>query len=158
MAVSSTQLEASDRTGAWLAGTDVFLSSPVFGVGWGRLVEESERGIAAHNWYITLLAETGIVGFLLWALFILAIVVALRRRSLEARMVGYSVLAAWMVASLFIEAPVVYGSAGPVLIVLAAALLAEWRSRAPEPSSTTEFGVVLEDQPRRLAHRRGLTG
>ena len=155
----SSQLETSDRTGAWLAGTDVFLSSPVFGVGWGRLVEESERGIAAHNWYITILAETGIVGFLLWALFILAIAVALRRRTLEARMVGYSVLAAWLVASLFIEAPVVYGSAGPVLIVLAAALFGEWSPRAPEPSATTELRPLMDvDQLHKLARGRGLAG
>lgn len=127
----SSQLESSDRTGAWIAGIDVAASAPLFGVGWGRLVEASESGIAAHNWFITILAETGIVGFLLWTLFIVAVVLALRRRSLEARTVGYSLLAAWMVASLFIEAPAVYGSSAPVLIVLAATLVSVWPASSP---------------------------
>ena len=125
----SSQLEDSGRTGAWLAGLEVFQSSPLIGIGWGRFVEEASSGIAAHNWYIAVLAETGIVGFLLWMLFIVASVLALRTKPRAAQTVGYSVLATWMVAALFIEVPVVYGSAGLVLIVLAAAIASDWTPR-----------------------------
>ncbi len=125
----SSQLENSGRTGAWIAGLEVFQSSPLVGVGWGRLVEEASTGIAAHNWYIAVLAETGITGFILWMLFIVASVLALRRRPQAAQTVGFSVLATWMVAALFIEVPVVYGSAGLVLIVLAAAIASDWTPR-----------------------------
>ena len=95
---------------------EVFQSSPLIGIGWGRFVEEASTGIAAHNWYIAVLAETGITGFALWMLFILASALGLRTKPRGAQTVGYSVLATWMVAALFIEVPVVYGSAGLVLI------------------------------------------
>ena len=130
----ASQLENSDRTDAWFAGLDVFLSKPLFGVGWGRLVDEASTGISAHNWYVALLGETGITGFLLWGLFTVASVLALRRKSSSARTVGYAVIAAWMAASMFIEVPKVYASTGLAIIVVAAAIGAEWpaRNRTPE--------------------------
>ena len=124
-----SQLESSGRTGAWLGGLEVFLSSPVFGVGFGRTVDLASSGITSHNWYVGLLAETGITGLVLWALFIAASVLALRNRPPTARTLGYSVLAAWMVASVFIEVPRIYATSGVVLIVLAAAIAADWTLR-----------------------------
>ncbi len=124
-----SQLQGSDRTGAWLGGLEVFLSAPLFGVGWGRLVEEASTGILAHNWYVAVLGELGIVGFALWASFIVSSILALRRKSSSARTIGYSVLAAWMVASLFLEVPVAFRATALVLIVLAAAITADWTPR-----------------------------
>ena len=130
--------ESSDRTGAWLGGVEAFLSSPIFGVGWGRLVDEAATGIRAHNWYVTLLGETGIVGFILWALFIVSVALALRKRSRAARTVGYSVLAAWIVASLFIELPLVFAATGLALIALAVTIAAEWPAGDQEDDGAAE--------------------
>jgi O-antigen ligase len=132
----SAQLDEADRIEPWLAGGDVFLSAPLFGVGWGRMVEESSIGIKAHNWYVAVLAETGITGFVLWALFILSVVIALRRSPPPARTLGYSVLVVWMTASMFIEVPQAYGATGPVLIVIAAALWADWTHSGGDRSAT----------------------
>lgn len=118
--------ESSDRTGAWVGGLEAFLSSPVFGVGWGRLVDEVSTGIPAHNWYITILGETGIVGFILWAVFLVTIAAALRKRSRTARTVGFTVLVTWMVASMFLELPLVYAATGLALMVLGVAISADW--------------------------------
>ena len=76
--------DASGRIGSLVASQQLIASSPVFGIGYGRFSEESSTGIAAHNWYTNVLAEMGIVGGALWALFIVALVMALRRRSRSA--------------------------------------------------------------------------
>jgi O-antigen ligase len=49
---------------AWKTGLDIFVSSPVIGVGQGQFTEY--HYLTAHNSYVLALAETGLVGFLLW--------------------------------------------------------------------------------------------
>lgn len=123
--VSADALTAG-RAGAWFSGADLFASSPLFGVGFGQFRDESSVGIAAHNWYVQVLAELGIAGFALWALFTAAILLALRRKSKPARAVGYPVLVVWMVAGLSLAPPTAFEVTGPVLIIVAAASVAVW--------------------------------
>lgn len=125
----TTQLESAGRIGTWLAGIDLFWSSPVFGVGFGQYVEASSAGIAPHNWYIGVLAEGGIVGFGLWMLLIGAMLRSLRRTSHPAQTIGYAVIATWLVASLFLDTPRFYRPTGLVLFAVAAALSANWLPR-----------------------------
>jgi O-antigen ligase len=124
------QIDSSDRTPLWMAGTEVFLAAPIFGVGYGRVADEI--GDSAHSWYVTLLAETGVAGTAMWALFILAAVVTLHGKPRPARTVGYSTLAAWMAASVFLDTPNTYQATGPLLITLAAALWSDWAPAAQE--------------------------
>jgi O-antigen ligase len=49
---------------AWKTGFDLFISSPIVGVGQGQFVEH--HYLTAHNSYVLALAETGFVGFILW--------------------------------------------------------------------------------------------
>lgn len=50
--------------GAWLlSGVDQFLSSPIWGVGYGRFIIFGEYGSYPHNLFVELLCETGLVGF-----------------------------------------------------------------------------------------------
>ena len=55
-------------------GPIIWLTSPIFGVGFGRYVfasgEFGVRGGVAHNWYMTVLAEQGVVGIALWVLLL----------------------------------------------------------------------------------------
>jgi O-antigen ligase len=53
------------RYEAWLTGLDLFRASPIVGVGKGQFVEH--HYLTAHNSYVLALAETGFIGFLLWA-------------------------------------------------------------------------------------------
>lgn len=57
----------SGRTEAWIAGWDVFLSSPVFGHGF---YAAEELGIAAHNAYLLVLINSGLVGFIFWFAYV----------------------------------------------------------------------------------------
>lgn len=54
-----------ERMEAWKTGIDLFMSSPIFGVGQGQFVEH--HYLTAHNSYVLALAETGVIGFLLWS-------------------------------------------------------------------------------------------
>jgi putative inorganic carbon (HCO3(-)) transporter len=95
------------RLAVWAGACSVFAGSPVMGIGFGNLRSvlasfidlPDDFIIDAHNLYLELLAETGIVGFLIFALLIF---VALRRawRLLRDRhdelnpIVGFAALAA----------------------------------------------------------------
>ena len=130
--------DASGRINSVAASQELIESSPLFGIGYGRFSEEASTGDAAHNWYANVLAEMGMSGGVMWASFIVALLMALRRRPQSARTVGYSVLAAWMVGSLFLELPMDYQTTGPVLISLGAACVARW---APRPREDTEAAI-----------------
>lgn len=158
---SSGIAESSDRIGPWMAGLEQFQAAPLFGIGFGRMIEESSFGGWAHNWYITVLGEGGLIGLALWALFIIAVVLGLRERSQHARSVGYPVIAAWMTASLFLEVPMLYQPTALVVIILAASLAADWSrgddrlrsTTAPQRPSQRSFdspGTIpeLRSQPR----------
>jgi len=53
----------SGRTEVWSAGWQIFLQSPVFGYGF---YAAEKLGIAAHNAYILVLINNGLVGFVFW--------------------------------------------------------------------------------------------
>ncbi|MGA3323251.1 MAG: O-antigen ligase family protein [Terriglobia bacterium] len=62
--------DALGRLVLWGAAWDIFRHSPLMGVGWGNLLRlyptdlpAFTREFAAHNIYLQLLAETGLVGF-----------------------------------------------------------------------------------------------
>ena len=52
------------RLDAWYAGIGMLLGNPIFGVGMGNFVEEHIR--VAHNSYIHVAAELGVLGYSLW--------------------------------------------------------------------------------------------
>lgn len=81
------------RIGSWIAGVNIFLENPVFGVGYGvvgsmlssyypiwcihvpeiqewiMIANAHEGLLSTHNLYSKLLAETGIVGFSVWGFY-----------------------------------------------------------------------------------------
>src|SRR2546423_229868 len=81
-----------DRIGLWQSALIVWSKSPVIGVGAGNLTSYMERfslfGIGlvlqgyqqAHNIFLELLAEIGVIGLLLFLAFVAAVVVGLARR------------------------------------------------------------------------------
>ena len=115
-----------------LAGPSLFLSAPLFGIGFGHfvpmsvLVTGSPEPINAHNWYITVMAEQGVVGIVLVALLSVALVRALRSKPRIARTTGFAVLGALAAASLFLEPPTSFQTLAVPSIVLVAALVGNW--------------------------------
>ena len=70
----SAQVDSGDlnqRTGIWAAGLKEFAAHPVLGVGEGAYLQISDRqlgeGFVAHNTFVSVLVELGIIGFLFFA-------------------------------------------------------------------------------------------
>jgi O-antigen ligase len=66
---SSERVDAAasseERMEAWITGLNLFRDSPIFGVGQGQFVQHHH--LTAHNSYVLTLAETGVIGFMLWS-------------------------------------------------------------------------------------------
>jgi O-antigen ligase len=79
--VSLNDPEAQQRRQLWEDAIEGFKQFPVFGVGRGNFlhVTTSEEIAQAHNTFLGILCETGIVGFLAYAVFVAAIVSGLAR-------------------------------------------------------------------------------
>lgn len=60
------------RTKMWAIAIDYFKQNPIIGLGWGRFSDVNLHEWKAHNIYLQLLAETGILGFLVFAFFFIS--------------------------------------------------------------------------------------
>ena len=124
-----------DRLSAGLAGPQLFLTSPLFGIGWGHYSFMSAQfagpglSFVPHNWYISVLAEEGTVGIVLWLLLLVALVIALRSRPRFPRAIGFGVLGAYAVGSLFLEAPTSFQTSALPILVIVAALTGDWTTQ-----------------------------
>lgn len=61
---------AAGRIDAWYAAIYLFKNNPVFGVGMNAFTDH--HTLTAHNSYLLVLAELGILGYLFWTLFVAA--------------------------------------------------------------------------------------
>jgi O-antigen ligase len=133
-AASHAIMAQSDRgrLAGTLAGPLLFLTAPLFGIGFGHFVPMSvlvtggAEGINAHNWYLTVLAEQGVVGVALVTLLAIAVFRAMRSRPPTARTTGFAVLASLAVASLFLEPPTSFQMLATPAIILVATLVGTW--------------------------------
>lgn len=80
------------RTVMWKIAWNQFISNPWFGIGWGRIRNFNIIDSGTHNIYIQLLAETGVVGTLIyvgWFIYMLYVTVKrilmIRRNKIVAR-------------------------------------------------------------------------
>jgi O-antigen ligase len=128
------------RLEAALAGPQLFASAPLFGIGFGHFFYMSKWYVGfpidAHDWYVIVLAEQGIVGVCLWIPMLAAIAGALYRVSRSPRSLGYAVLAAYAVGCVSLEPPDSVQTSAFAVIVIVAAVVGDWTglpSMAPKP-------------------------
>jgi len=147
VAYSALNESDSSRLDAVLAGPQLFLSSPLFGVGFGQYSSlsaqftEGHFSIGSHNWYMNVLAEQGLVGAVLWSLLLVSVVLQLRSRAVPARLVGFGVLAVFAAGSLFTTQPASFQTAVLPLIVICAALVGDWKQTTePDQFSSSPPG------------------
>lgn len=72
LAMEDTEDILNGRSKFWEQSIALFKKSPFFGVGWGRYRELTGMKFNGHNVYLQLLAETGIVGFILFVTLMLS--------------------------------------------------------------------------------------
>ncbi len=63
-----SEASAMGRVESWYHGLEMFLGKPLLGVGAGGY--EDLYALTAHNSYVLVLAETGIIGFTIWIAFV----------------------------------------------------------------------------------------
>ncbi|MEZ5461190.1 O-antigen ligase family protein [Dokdonella sp.] len=68
--IDASESSAAGRIDAWYAGLEMFLANPLFGVGPG-LFADNNANLTAHNSFVLVLAETGIIGFTIWLAFVI---------------------------------------------------------------------------------------
>lgn len=142
------------RLAGVLGFVPLFLTSPIVGVGFGQYLTSNiainQIGVGAHNWYGNVLAEQGLVGFVLWMLFLAGLSIELLRRPNAPRVVGTSVLAALAAASLFLEVPTSFQTVALPSLFLVAALASDWRvGVAREAGGMTVNGTNVDPDPGR---------
>jgi len=131
-AYAATSLSDSARLVALAAGPQMFLSSPIVGVGFGHYIDMSvlvggaPYPIDSHDWYMTVLAEEGSIGIVLWLMLLVTVVAALRTRPHAARAMGYAVFGAFAAGCFFLEPPTSFQTMALPAIFLVAALVGRW--------------------------------
>jgi O-antigen ligase len=80
------EASSGDRLMAWFAAVRMFRDHPLFGVGWGKFTEFAfdygmDKRLLVHNTFLSVLAETGIVGAFFFGMTIISII----RQLLEMR-------------------------------------------------------------------------
>jgi hypothetical protein len=56
---------AAGRVDAWYSGLEMFIGSPLFGIGPG-LFADNNANLTAHNSFVLVMAEMGLVGYTIW--------------------------------------------------------------------------------------------
>ena len=100
----SEQVHSGDlnrRMSVWAAGAKAFLEHPLFGVGEGAYLQVSDKyfgeSFVAHNTFISVLVELGIVGFLLFAAILLITATSIRNLQNTSRSMWTALAATWLV-------------------------------------------------------------
>jgi O-antigen ligase/capsular polysaccharide biosynthesis protein len=127
-AVAAAQAGISDsdqeRFESVAAGTSLFLLDPVFGVGFGQYEYVSPRFVgnsfatSAHNQYLKILAEQGMVGTALYVVGAAALLVAMRGSGSRWRRTAIAMLAVYAVSGLFLEPLTTFQTSGVLWLVL----------------------------------------
>jgi O-antigen ligase len=90
------------RSTVWSAALDVWMSSPLFGVGFRQHEALLPGALSAHNAYLAMLADTGIVGFLLYCgMLVAALVASFRIADRRTRDLNLAVILSYAVIGLF---------------------------------------------------------
>ena len=67
--LDAAESSAAGRVDAWYSGLEMFLGSPLFGIGPG-LFADNNANLTAHNSFVLVMAEMGLVGYTIWLAFI----------------------------------------------------------------------------------------
>ncbi len=147
-AVAQQGLSESDqqRFESVAAGASLFLLDPVFGVGFGQYEYVSPRFVgnsfatSAHNQYLKILAEQGIVGALAYAAAAAALGLAMLRSASRWRRTSIAMLAIYVVSGLFLEPITTFQTSGILCFVLGVVLAAPATERVAVPEWLAGLG------------------
>ena len=151
-----SRLSFGGRFKFWVAGLEAFTHKPLMGYGTGGFVRAiypilGSVSLVAHNSFISLLVEEGIVGLLLYLTMMLAVLGAVLRLPKFDRRFALLLLATLFVAM----SPLTWEDRKPVWFILAAllglsqaTLAARASAQGQAPASQPPVGLPTEIRPR----------
>ncbi len=93
-----------DRRLIWAAGLQLFRESPGFGVGLGAFSSAVNKhlgnGVVAHNAYLTVLVETGLLGAMLFGMALVLLAGQVRRLEYPERRLWWITMLTWSVGAM----------------------------------------------------------
>jgi O-antigen ligase len=122
LATTQNEVESASFGGRfklWVAGLNAFTQKPLMGYGTGGFVgaiysQLGDRSLVAHNSYISVLVEEGIIGFLCYAIMLLSAVAALRKLPRVERRFAQVLLGSTLLAM----SPLTWEDRKPVWLIL----------------------------------------
>jgi O-antigen ligase len=161
--LATTQSEVQDlrfggRFKLWVAGVNAFAYRPIMGYGSGGFVRAitpalGSEALVAHNSYLSVLVEEGVVGLTLYLAMFVATFRSLRTLPRLERRFSLVLFATLMTAML----PLTWEDHKPVWFILAA-LVALSRARWPGETSAPAQVRALQRAPRRVVARTAAPG
>jgi O-antigen ligase len=94
-----TEGDLNNRTNNWREGLAAFAQHPLLGVGSNMYRSVNRLGKLAHNSFLSVLVELGLIGFTLFGLILTFAVIQALRQSKWDSMFWLSVLAAWAISA-----------------------------------------------------------
>ena len=140
LATTGSEFEGNVSIGGryklWIAGLYAFLDKPILGYGPGAfkpaiLPQLGRLAQVAHNSYISVLVEEGMVGFVLYGLMLVTVWLAVRRLPILDRRFAKVLLATMFVAML----PLTWEDRKPVWVILATLLGLAQAGPVPRPAA-----------------------
>jgi len=99
LATVGSSISAGDlggRVRLWIESVAIFLKEPLLGVGSGALGSDFELGSYAHNTFLSILAELGILGFILFVVLLTIVLYEAVRQPKKNSILWLAVLAIWI--------------------------------------------------------------
>ncbi len=135
-------LSASDagRSGAALAGVELFLTAPLFGIGYGQFHYLSPRFVGSsgvtfpHNIFVGILAEQGLLGVVIFGALLVAIVIGVRRSGHPLAVPIGALGITYLAGSLFIDSVTTLQTSVLFWLCLAVVLSRPRAPQAEEPA------------------------
>lgn len=141
---SITALDLGGRVRLWRASTAIFLEHPLWGIGSGALNVPTELGSVAHNTFVSVLAELGLVGFTLFVVMLAMVVYQAVHQPKSYSGLWLTILAVWMIGVSLLT----WEYRKPTwlflsLTVISASLFRERASIAESPSLALQYPFPL---------------
>ncbi|HEY4190495.1 MAG TPA: O-antigen ligase family protein [Candidatus Limnocylindrales bacterium] len=135
------------------AGTQLFLLDPLFGVGFGQYEYVSPRFVgnsfatSAHNQYLKIFAEQGLLGAAVYAAAAVALLLAMLRSASRWRQTSIAMLAVFAVSGLFLEPLTTFQTSGVMSLMLGVVLAVPAAERVAVPDWSARLSRLLRPAP-----------
>ncbi len=142
-----TDGDLNNRTNNWSEGLTAFEENPLVGVGSNMYRSVNSLGKLAHNSYLSVLIEVGLIGFIIFgAILTIAVVQALSQSKWD-RLFWLTMLAVWAIGATTLSWEFRKGTWLILSLVVASAAVTSYREVAEELDQNDDLAPEFIRQP-----------